>query len=561
MAFNLEPTEILLDSTNLPSFDEQQFEGRIERPLSKKLFARLALGFLLVGLVLVARAADLQIRRGEDFLARSENNTLRQTLLFSPRGIVYDRLGQELAWNTPERQYIAAPGLSHLLGYINFPTEEELTAQNYYPEERIGREGVEKALNQKLQGEAGLKIEEQDVRGEVLSDHIVRLPTAGESVFLSIDSRLQEKLFSEIFGLVDEGRFRAGAGLIWDIKTGEILALTNVPAYDPNILAHGEDKEAIQKYLTDPRSPFLNRAINGLYTPGSIIKPLIAIAALNEGVVRPEKEIVSTGSISVPNPFVPGDVTIFKDWKAHGAVDLREAIAVSSNVYFFSIGGGYGDQKGVGIKKIAEYAELFGFNRPTEIELVSEETGVIPTPEWKEKVFAGEPWRLGDTYNVSIGQYGWQVTPIQIARMIAAVARSGVLVAPTLERGEGEPIFDKIDKVAEEHYRVVREGMRQAVLHGTAKGLNMDAVAVAAKTGTAEIGPNNQEVNSWAAGFFPYENPRFVFTVVMEKGKRNNLIGGVFVMRRVFDWLAREAPEYLLGQLPTTPVDVAVDSE
>jgi penicillin-binding protein 2 len=434
--------------------------------------------------------------------------------------------------------------LGAVLGYISYPTAEELATQEYHREELTGRAGIERALNAWLQGDRGLKIEEIDVTGEVISEHLLQEPTHGRHVDLSIDAGVQGAFYRALQGLVDEGRFRGGAGLLMDIQSGELIALVSVPEYDPNVLSAGKDKAAIAAYLNDSRLPFLNRAVSGLYTPGSIVKPYLALAALNEGVISPDKEIYSDGALRLPNPFAPGTFSIFRDWKAHGWVDVRRALAVSSNVYFYTIGGGFGDQAGLGIKLINKYASLFGFGQPTGLEVFAEEVGLVPSPEWKEKVFAGDPWRLGDTYHTSIGQYGFQVTPLQVVRAMAALASGGRLVTPTLLKtatGQGEVI----PGIAPEWYQVVREGLRQGVLEGTAGGLNHPAVAVAAKTGTAELGVSKEDVNSWVTGFFPYEQPRYAFAVVLERGERGNLIGGVYAMRQVLDWLAAEAPEYL----------------
>ena len=171
--------------------------------------------------------------------------------------------------------------------------------------------------------------------------------------------------------------------------------------------------------------------------------------------------------------------------------------------------------------------------------------GTIPNPEWKERVFDGDPWRVGDTYFTSIGQYGVQVTPLQVVRAMGALVNGGKVINPVLIHGEDAVIVNQITDIDEEHFRTVRDGMRQGVLEGTAGGLNMSEVAIAAKTGTAELGVSKANVNSWITGFWPYEDPRYAFVIVMEKGKRSNLIGGVAVARQLFDWIKVNKPEYL----------------
>ncbi|MBC8464867.1 MAG: hypothetical protein H8D63_00625, partial [Parcubacteria group bacterium] len=207
------------------------------------------------------------------------------------------------------------------------------------------------------------------------------------------------------------------------------------------------------------------------------------------------------------------------------------------------------NQKGVGIAKIKEYAEGFGLASMTGIDLPGEKTGVIPDPVWKEEVF-GEDWRVGNTYHTAIGQYGFQVTPIELVRGTAAIANGGSLVSPHVVKemgGEDATPKDEIQtvSVSEENMRIIREGMRAAVESGTASGLNVEYVDVAAKTGTAELGISKNNVNSWVTGFFPYDEPKYAFVVLMEKGPRDNTIGGVSIMRQLLDWMYWETPEYL----------------
>lgn len=542
---DLTPDEIFIDARNLPAFDTQQFEGRLEKPISRRTFGIMAVCCLVIGVIFIGKIFNLQVIRGEAFAERSENNNLRHNAIFPERGIIYDRNGEELAWNTPARTYPSVPGFGHILGYIGYPKEEEIEA-GYDHKELIGREGLEKFFNNQLAGTKGIKIEEIDVKGEVKSDYLLAEPKSGESIVSSIDARLQAELYKRVETLAQERGFKAGAGVIMDVQTGEIIALTSYPEYDPNVISAGTNRELIADYITSERGYFLNRAVSGLYTPGSIIKPFIALAALEEGVINPNKTIVSTGQLVVPNPYYPDKPTIFKDWKAHGAVDMRRALAVSSDVYFYQIGGGFGkSQAGLGIKRIEEYVRYFGFGAPTGIKLAHEEIGVIPSPEWKKENFDGDEWLLGNTYHTSIGQYGFLVTPIQVVRAVGGLA-TGKLVAPTLFKTDAANVpTSKELGLDPANLQIVREGMRQGVLGGTAVGLNVGSVNVAAKTGTAELGALKEDVNSWVMGFWPYEKPKYAFAMVMEKGSRSNLVGSVSAMRLFLDWLAIHAPEYL----------------
>ncbi|MDZ4226328.1 MAG: penicillin-binding transpeptidase domain-containing protein, partial [Patescibacteria group bacterium] len=333
-----------------------------------------------------------------------------------------------------------------------------------------------------------------------------------------------------------------GAGIIMDVKTGELLALTSYPEYSSEALSRGRE-EPLQAFLADLREPFLNRAISGLYAPGSIVKPMVAVAALAEGVIDEFKEILSTGSISIPNPYFPDKPSVFKDWKAHGYTDMRHAIAVSSDVYFYTVGGGYKDQLGLGIERIDEYFKKFGLGAAAGLAGFDEPLGTIPTPEWKEATFDGDPWRLGDTYNTAIGQYGVQVTPLQMARVVATIANRGKLLTPSLI-ASSTPEFISLN-VPAHAFEVVEEGMRLAVEGGTASAVNMPFVEVAGKTGTAQVGAQNQFMNSWVIGFFPYENPHYAFAVVLERAPAGTAVGSPAAMNAFFWWLQANAPEYL----------------
>lgn len=551
----IEPDEILLDARNLPSLNTYQFEGRFERAITKRSVAILGLGFLAVGLVFAGRSWNLMVQNGEAYAAHSENNRIRHAPVFAERGILYDRTGTELAWNAPntdapfaERQYIEAHGIAHLLGYLNYPSRD---AQGFfYREDFIGVSGAEAFFDDILGGKNGSQLIETDAHGKIVTSNIAHLPEDGRSVTLSIDAEVTATLYSEIKSLAERVGFRAGAGIIMDIATGELLAVTSYPEYSSNTLANDNDEAAIRAYRDDPATPFLYRAASGLYTPGSIVKPFVALGALNEGTVSSQHTILSTGALVVPNPYDPSNPSIFRDWKAHGVVDMRRALAVSSDEYFYRIGGGYGGDKGLGIKEIERYFRAFGFGSIAGFGLAPEEAGVIPNPAWKEENFDGDEWRIGNTYHTAIGQYGMQVTPIQVVRAVAALANGGTLVTPRIDRSESDEYLETLKhpvpiKIDEHMFDVVREGMRLAVTGGTAQGLSMYNLQVAAKTGTAELGAEKRYVNSWVTGFFPYEEPKYAFAVVMERGPVENLTGATYVMRRVLEWMSTTTPEYL----------------
>lgn len=546
----ISPDEIFLDSSNLPEFNTQQFEGRIEKPISKKTIYFVGVFFILVLTIFSFKLYLLQIKNGDYYFTKGDNNRLKHSVFFSERGIIYDRNGVELAWNDvneegdsfAKRSYAEKKGLSHLVGYIGYPLKDN--SGNYYEIETIGKSGVEKFFDKELKGENGLKIVEVDALLEVKSEMVVRPPQKGENINLTIDSELQSYMYNSMEKLAKNVGFGGGAGVIMDIQNGEILAMTSYPEYDLNILTNSDDNNKIAEYINDKNNPFLDRVTSGLYTPGSIIKPFIALAVLEENIIDPNKQILSTGSISIQNPYYPELKTVFKDWKAHGWVDMRRALAVSSDVYFYEVGGGYQDQIGLGITKINKYMKMFGFGEPTSGEVVSEEIGIVPSPEWKKEVFDGEDWYVGNTYHTSIGQYGFQMTPLQAVRSTAMIANNGILLSPVIVSGEKNKNLIPLENINQNNFKIVKEGMRDAVTEGTAQGLSVPFVKVAAKTGTAELGASKKFVNSWIIGFFPYEKPKYAFAVIMEKGPVENTVGGLYIMRQALEWMNINRPEY-----------------
>jgi len=541
------PDEIFLDASNLPAFDRSQMEGRIEKPISRRSI-RILLGIvILVILIFSGRLFILEVVRGAEYEELSQNNRLKHSTIFADRGIIYDSRGEELAWNEPNpygdfslRKYSELPGLAHVIGYVTYPKQD--SSGNYYETDFQPKDGVEESYNAELSGTPGVKIVETDAKDKPRSESVLELPRSGKNITLSLDAQMSSALYKEIARLANEVGFAGGAGVLMDVRTGEVIALTSFPEYDPNVMASGSPKALIEKYLGDPGKPFLNRDTSGLYTPGSIIKPFIAAGALTEGIISPEKQILSTGQISIPNPYDPTKETVFKDWKAHGYVDMRHALAVSSDVYFYEVGGGFESQKGLGIANIEKYMRMFGFGSSTGLTWSGEAEGSIPSPQWKALHFPDDPtWRIGNTYHSAIGQYGFQVTLMQVVRAVGAIANGGRLITPTIlseDVGTSKelPLSDDV-------LQIVREGMRLATREGTATALNFPEITIAAKTGTAELGASKDHVNSWVTGFFPYENPRYAFAITMERGRSGNLIGASAVARSFFEWLYANRPE------------------
>lgn len=552
---SIDPDEIFMDTLNVSGLDTQQFEGVIERSITKKTIWATGICFLLVGVIFTVKLFQLQIVNGGSYLARSENNRLHHTPIFADRGVIYDRNNNELAWNVASsidepfsvRSYINHGGFAHLIGYVGYPSKDN--SGFFWQNEIIGKSGVEKKLNDYLSGENGQKIVELDAHQKVLTENMVTLPKPGANVILTIDSGVQGAMYDAIKELAINKGFEGGAGVMMDVHTGEVLALTSYPEYDLNILSHGDDHQTIGQYAVDERHVYLNRVLAGLYTPGSIVKPYLALGALNEGIITPSTTVYSVGQVEIPNRYDPTKPQIFRDWKkgGHGVTDVYKAIAESVNTFFYSIGGGYKGQQGLGINRIDDYISRFLIGQKTGIDIDGEVAGNVPSPEWKKKVFPADgTWYQGDTYNSSIGQFGFQVTAVQMVRAVAALANGGTLLQPYVTMSP-KPVIappQHVQGIDQKWFTVIRDAMRKTVTDGTAKIVNVPYVHAAIKTGTAQVGPKNAFMNSWSTGFFPYENPKYAFVIVMEKARSTNETGATFVMSKVFDWMNINTPNY-----------------
>jgi len=547
---DLDPDEILLDAENLPRFNTDQFEGRIEKPISVRTFAIFGFAVAVIFFIFLSKAFLLQAVHGSDYFAKSENNHLHDTVLFANRGIIFDRTGMKLAWNEPAasssdfnlRAYTDLPGLSHAVGYVSYPSKD--SSGFYYDTSLSGEDGAEQYYNDTLSGQNGTRIVEVDASGNMQSQNVEQDPVDGKNLTLSIDAALSSEMYTAIASLAKSAGYTGGAGVIMDVHTGEVLALTSYPEYSSQVMTDHTDSALIKQYLADKNNPFLDRVTNGLYTPGSIVKPFIATGALAEHVIDPSTKILSTGSISLPNPYDPAHPSVFKDWRAQGWVDMEHALAVSSDVYFYEVGGGFENQKGLGITMIDTFMNLFGFGDDLPGGFFAGTAGTIPTPAWKAANFNGDAWRIGDTYHTAIGQYGFQVTPIQAVRADASLANGGILLTPSIIKGgDGSPGIDL--HLDQNNLNIVRAGMRLAVTEGVAGVVNAPYVDVAAKTGTAQLGARKQFVNSWVTGFFPYQNPQYAFAIIMEKGPVANTMGATYAMRQTLDWMDANRPEYL----------------
>lgn len=435
-----------------------------------------------------------------------------------------------------EREYRDGAIFSHLIGYEGKIRQQEL---DDYPEyglsDMIGKEGIEKSYESFLRGKDGADRVEVDALGKIKKELGSVQPVPGNDIILHIDAELQKKIFDSLSTLLETKNLKRAAAVAMNPETGGILALVSLPSYDNNLFSGGIDQKHYEELLTDDARPLFNRAVSGEYPPGSTIKPVVAAAALAEGVVNEHTEIESRGGISIGKFF-------FGDWKAHGFTDVRRAIAVSSDVYFYSVGGGYGNVPGLGMRRMKAYEEFFGYGKKTGIDIPGEAGGFLPDPDWKQRRF-GERWYIGDDYHAAIGQGFVTATPLQILNSIATIGNGGILREPRLvshirdASGKLSPVESPVvrrDFVDANILRIVREGMRETVTEGTAQSLRDLPVAVAGKTGTAQFG-TGKDTHGWFVSFAPYEKPEIALIVLVE-GQGEEGYNAVPVTKEVYQW-------------------------
>lgn len=445
------------------------------------------------------------------------------------------------------REYYEGLIFSHILGYLSKIDKPELEdRKDYSISDYIGKMGIEKKYEEILRGTVGKIIEEKDSFGRTKNIYKEQEAVAGKSLKLWVDSNIQKKSFEALQKSLDNVESLAGSVVVLDVKTGGVLSLVSLPSYDNNLFAKGISQKDYDKLIYDENWPLYNRAISGLYPSGSTIKPLIALAGLEEGIISDSTVIDCKGEINVQNPYDEKVVYKFPDWKIHGITDLKKAIAESCNVFFYLVGGGYKNFEGLGVDRIGKYLHLFGWGEITGIDLFGELKGLIPSPEWKEEN-KNEIWYPGDTYHLSIGQGDILATPLQIANSFVAIANDGILYRPQLvskiiDSSSKEVVYDNQPEIIRENFinrdniKKVKEGMESAVSSpaGSSHSLNTLPVRVGAKTGTAQFGPKGK-YHSWITVFAPYENPEIVITVIVENVSEGR-VAAIPVAKEILEW-------------------------
>ena len=461
----------------------------------------------------------------------------------------------------PVREYVTHELMSHIIGFmgpIPAAAAADYRERGYTnPNERVGLNGLEFSYQRELRGIPGYKNIEVDILGrEMRTVGQVAEPVPGSNLILSVDLRLQEVMMETLQAKMTEVDAPWGVTIAMEPMTGAILGMVSLPSYDNNIFAEtiNEGYLALER---DERRPLINYAIGGLYPPGSTFKMVTAAAALQANVVAPETLITDSGPIYLPNRFYPDDLSLaqrFVSWNhkygiAHGPMTVVDALALSNDIYFYIIAGGYPPTQfpGLGIRRLADWTELFGYGGRTGVDLPGEVGVVVPDDQWKRQLYA-ESWTTGDSYNMSIGQGYVLSTPLQVLVASSAVANGGKVLQPQvvyqitdaaggLQR-DFAPIVTREVPLDPEWMRVVQEGMWAVVNAprgtGAAAKLENPSIVSAGKTGTAEFCefiPEEQDcrrvvqgeeswlpTHAWYVGYAPYEAPEIAVVVFVYDG-------------------------------------------
>ncbi|MDK2949137.1 MAG: penicillin-binding protein 2 [Patescibacteria group bacterium] len=610
---DIDTEEIFLDA-----LEHKKDKGAytMETALSQRIF-QLTFGlFFLVIIFFLFYSLKLQVFSYENYSAKAEENKYLSKQINAQRGIIYDRSMNQLAFNSQQfelicyvdgtlrekevrevarileipfyelmekinqkesgklliardigkdkaivlktkekelsafelvtkntREYLDGNNFSHILGYVSGDTFD-------------GEAGIEKQYNEYLKEDPGVLHIERDAFGRKIQEEIIESAKSGNNLVLNIDFDLQKKVSEYLEEVVSEYNASGGAVIAMNPQNGEILSLASNPSFDSNIFSRNLTTAQFNEVVSSPNVSFYNRAIAGEYPLASTIKPIIGVAALEEGIITPDKSIYCDEKIEL------SDGTFKGDWKFHGWTDLKKAIAESSDVFFYHLGGGYKNFIGLGIEKIEKYLQYFGLGKLTKIDLPGEREGLVPNPEWKRKE-TGLSWYPGDTYNVSIGQGYIKATPLQLTVVTSAIANGGKIVKPQVVKSildENNNVIESfnseiVSEVPVSSYSLneIKKSMKETVDSslGTARSLQYLPVDSGAKTGTAETG-KYKIYHNWITVFAPYDEPEIVLTVVVEDVPNNTGLANL---------IAREVIGYYFGEKQRAQNDEEIINE
>lgn len=451
-----------------------------------------------------------------------DNLTFKEAALLQMNAT--DLIGLHIEEETT-RLYPLKADASHVVGYVSLLSDKDM---EQYPDNplldlpgyRIGRIGIEESLQDRLKGKPGIRKTEINAYGRSVRILEEEKPSKGENITLTIDSRLQ-KFATERMGE------DAGAVVVLDIYTGEILTMVSTPSFDSNVFTMPIPTKVWRNIIDNEKKPLQNKAINGMYSPGSIFKLVVALAGLESGYITPQRKIFCSGRLQLGNQY-------FHCWKRYGHehLTIEEALMYSCDVYFYQVA------QEIGVEKILEVAQRLGFGEETSLMLTGEKNGLLPSPLWK-KSHHKDNWRMGDTLNLSIGQGFLTATPIQMARAVAQIANGGKKLNMTLIKDSNIQRASAYLGFNQKHIQIVKNGMDMVVNKkgGTAYKVqfDMNGQKMAGKTASTQVrrismkerhsGVISQDKLPWKyrdhgmfAAFAPIAKPRFAIVVVVEHG-------------------------------------------
>jgi penicillin-binding protein 2 len=452
---------------------------------------------------------------------------------------------------SPVRYYPTGSLTAHIVGYMGSIPQgaaEEYEAEGYGPNDQVGLTGLEYEYEALLHSTKGEETVEVDVTGRKIQTVGTSIPAVpGHNLKLTLDLDLQQAMADALAEGVKESPTQSGVAVAVNPQNGQVLAMVSLPGFDNQLFADGISLRDYINLSRDKRHPLVNHAMSGLYSPGSVFKIITAMGALQEGVVDPDTKILAEGVMWLPNKFFPDDPELaqpFYCWYSagHGYVDVRRALQVSCNIFFYQVSGGYEPTgfQGLGEGMLAYYAQLFGLGNATGIDLPGELDGLVPTPKWKRFNYA-ETWVTGDTYNMGIGQGFLLATPLQMVSAVAAVGNGGLLYRPylveevydaednLLEKREPQVIRDLLDVIDPANLALVRQGLEAVTAEGgTAEDMSVPGIKVAAKTGTAEYCDSYPSCldkdgrvktsHAWFAAYAPVQDPEIAVIVFIYGG-------------------------------------------
>ena len=448
--------------------------------------------------------------------------------------------GQNLAYDL-KRQYTYKESLGLVTGYVGMVTAEEINSnqcgEKLNVNEVIGRGGIEEYFDCELRGEDGRRLTEVDAKGTYVRELGRQEPVAGRDIKLSLDAYWQEKIYGMLEG-------KKAVVIMSDPKTGKIITLVSSPSIDANAFSFDHNNIKIQSYLDDKQNlPLLNRVISVKYHPGSVFKLVMATAGLESGVINRDFVIEDTGVIKI------GDYS-YSNWlwtKTHttnGMVNIVEAIQKSNDIFFYRLG------EKLGVDRIKEWANKYGYGQRSGIELPNETAGLVPDDQWKQ-TNRGDRWYLGDTYHLSIGQGFLDVSPLQVNQTTNIVANKGVKCQMSI-LNDSQPVCQGIG-AKPETMEIIKEGMLAACQPGgTAWPLFNFKTKIACKTGTAEVGDGSGDSHAWLTAFAPADNPEISITVMVERGGEGSDTAAPIVGDILKEWF--NEPDTLVPRYTETQV-------